>query len=123
MNWYLEVFKKYAVFSGRAGRQEYWYFTLFNILVGILLRVMDQITGNLDYETGLGLLSTFYSLVVLIPATAVLVRRLHDTDRSAWWLLIVLVPLIGELVLLVFTIQDSQPGNNQYGANPKDNAD
>ncbi|MGZ8225781.1 MAG: DUF805 domain-containing protein [Methylococcaceae bacterium] len=123
MNWYLEVFKKYAVFSGRAGRQEYWYFTLFNILVGILLRVMDQITGNLDYETGLGLLSTFYSLVVLIPATAVLVRRLHDTDRSAWWLLIALVPLIGELVLLVFTLQDSQPGNNQYGANPKDNAD
>lgn len=123
MNWYLEVFKKYAVFSGRAGRQEYWYFTLFNILVALLLRVMDQITGNLDYETGLGLLSTFYSLVVLIPATAVLVRRLHDTDRSAWWLLIVLVPLIGELVLLVFTILDSQPGNNQYGANPKDNAD
>ncbi len=119
MSWYLEVLKKYAVFSGRARRKEYWYFFLFNILITIVLLVIDGMTGTLDAAAGIGLLGSIYALAVLIPALAVSVRRLHDTDRSGWWLLIMLVPLIGVIVILVFTVQDSKPGENQYGSNPK----
>ena len=119
MNWYLEVLKKYAVFGGRARRREYWYFALFNILISIALAIIDGVTGTLSAEAGIGLLGAFYALAVLIPGIAVSVRRLHDTNRSGWWLLIVLVPLIGAIVLLVFMVQDSQPGENQYGPNPK----
>jgi uncharacterized membrane protein YhaH (DUF805 family) len=120
MSWYLEVWKKYAVFSGRARRREYWYFVLFNIIVSIVLGVIDGVTGSLNAQTGLGLLSGIYSLVILIPSIAVSVRRLHDTDRSGWWLLIVLVPLVGAIILLVFAVQDSKPGTNQFGENPKE---
>jgi len=119
MNWYLEVLKKYAVFGGRARRREYWYFALFNILISIALAIIDGVTGTLSAEAGIGLLGAFYALAVLIPGIAVSVRRLHDTSRSGWWLLIVLVPLIGAIVLLVFMVQDSQAGENQYGPNPK----
>lgn len=122
MSWYLEVLKKYAVFSGRARRKEYWYFVLFNIIVSIVLGVIDGVTGSLNAQTGLGLLSGIYSLAILIPSIAVSVRRLHDTDRSGWWLLIVLVPLVGAIILLVFAVQDSKPGANQFGENPKEAA-
>ena len=113
MNWYLEVLKKYAVFQGRAGRKEYWYFILFYILTYIVLAIIDGMTGT--FSDGIGLLSGLYSLATLIPSLAVAVRRLHDTNRSGWWLLISLVPIIGAIVLLVFMVQESQPGNNQYG--------
>ena len=119
MSWYLEVLKKYAVFSGRARRKEYWYFFLFNFLITIVLLIIDGMTGTLTAEAGIGLLGGIYALAVLIPALAVSVRRLHDTDRSGWWLLIMLIPLIGVIVILVFTVQDSKPGENQYGSNPK----
>ena len=119
MEWYLKVLKQYAVFSGRAQRKEYWMFVLFNILISIALAVVDGMTGTLDEQTGYGLLSGIYSLAVLIPSIAVAVRRLHDTGRSAWWLLIVLLPLVGAIVLLVFMVLDSEPGSNDYGANPK----
>ncbi len=120
MNWYLEVLKKYAVFSGRARRKEYWYFSLFNLLITIVLAVIDGMTGTLIAEANIGLLGGIYALAVLIPALAVSVRRLHDTDRSGWWLLIMLIPLIGAIVILVFMVQDSKPNENQYGSNPKD---
>ena len=120
MNWYLEVLKKYAVFSGRARRKEYWFFVLFNIIISIVLAVIDGVTGSFSPEAGMGLLGRIYTLAVLIPGIAVSVRRLHDTERSGWWLLIALVPLIGAIVLLVFMVQDSKPGQNQYGANPKE---
>lgn len=120
MNWYLEVLKKYAVFSGRARRKEYWFFVLFNIIISIVLGVIDGVTGSFSPEAGMGLLGGIYTLAVLIPGIAVSVRRLHDTERSGWWLLIALVPLIGAIVLLVFMVQDSKPGQNQYGANPKE---
>ncbi len=122
MNWYLEVLKKYAVFSGRARRKEYWYFSLFNLLITIVLAVIDGMTGTLIAEANIGLLGGIYALAILIPFLAVSVRRLHDTDRSGWWLLIVLIPLIGSIVFIVFCAQDSQPGENQYGSNPKDAA-
>jgi len=113
MNWYLAVLKKYAVFSGRARRTEYWMFMLVNVIAGVILAIVDNILG-----TG-GVLGIIYSLAVLIPGIAVSVRRLHDTSRSAWWLLIAFVPLIGAIVLLVFALQDSTPGPNAWGPNPK----
>jgi uncharacterized membrane protein YhaH (DUF805 family) len=119
MNWYLEVLTKYAVFNGRSQRKEYWYFILFNIIVSIILAVIDNVTGFFSYEAGIGLLGGIYSLGVLIPSIAVSVRRLHDTDRSGWWLLIVFIPLIGTIVLIIFMVQDSKPGENEYGPNPK----
>jgi uncharacterized membrane protein YhaH (DUF805 family) len=119
MNWYLEVLKKYAVFSGRARRKEYWYFVLFNILISIGLTIVDMVIGTYNDVMGVGVLYGLYSLAVLIPGIAVSVRRLHDTNRSGWWLLIGLVPLIGVIVLLVFVVSDSTPGGNQYGPNPK----
>ncbi len=119
MNWYLEVLKKYAVFGGRARRKEYWYFYLFNILIFIVLSIIDGVTGTLVPGAGLGLLGGLYSLAVLIPEFAVAVRRFHDIGKSGWWLLIALVPLVGAIVFLVFMVKDSQPGENQYGPNPK----
>ncbi|MBZ0335003.1 DUF805 domain-containing protein [Marinobacter sp. AL4B] len=119
MNWYLEVLKKYAVFSGRARRKEYWFFILFNIIISLALGAIDGVMGSYSETAGVGLLGGIYSLAVLIPGIAVTVRRLHDTGRSGWWFLIVLVPVIGALVLLVFMVLDSKPEQNQYGANPK----
>jgi len=120
MNWYLEVLKKYAVFNGRARREEYWYFLLFNLIISIVLKGIDSVIGGSSAEVGISLLGGIYSLVILIPGIAVSVRRLHDTDRSGWWLLIGLIPLIGAIVLVVFMVQDSKPGENQYGPNPKE---
>lgn len=114
MNWYLKVLKQYAVFSGRARRTEYWMFFLFNLIIVFVLGFVEALVG------GPGVIGTLYSLAVLIPSIAVSVRRLHDTDRSGWWLLIALIPLIGTIVLLVFMVQDGKPGQNQYGANPKE---
>ena len=119
MNWYLEVLRKYLVFEGRARRKEYWFFVLFNIIIAMILAIIDSTIGTLNPETGVGLLSGVYSLAVLIPTIAVAIRRLHDTDRSGWWLLILLVPIIGGLVLLVFFVLDGTPGSNQFGPNPK----
>lgn len=109
MNWYIKALKNYAVFSGRARRKEYWYFFLINTAISIVLGVV-----------GIGLLSGIYTLAVLLPSIAVGVRRLHDTDRSGWWLLIALIPIIGVIVLLVFAVQDSKAEANQYGMNPKE---
>lgn len=119
MNWYLEVLKKYAVFSGRARRKEYWFFTLINVLISIVLAVVDNVLGTFNREAGAGLIGGIYSLAVLIPSLAVTVRRLHDTNHSGWWLLIGLVPCVGAIVLLIFMVTDSTPGENQYGPNPK----
>ena len=119
MSWYLQALKKYAVFSGRSRRMEYWYFVLFNIIVSIVLGWIDALLGTLGSGMGVGLLSGIYGLAILIPSLAVTVRRLHDIDRSGWWILIGLVPLIGVIVLLVFALLDGTPGDNRYGPNPK----
>lgn len=119
MNWYIEALKKYAVFNGRARRKEYWFFVLFSIIITIVLSFTDAMIGLFDMESGIGLLSGIYSLAVLVPSISVGVRRLHDTNRKGWWLLIGLVPLIGIIILLVFMVLDSSPGDNNYGANPK----
>jgi len=93
MNWYLEVLNKYAVFSGRARRQEYWMFFLFNFIITSMLWVVGRFVGS-------QIIGMLYDLAVLIPSIAVLVRRLHDTGRSGWWWFIALIPLIGWIVLL-----------------------
>ena len=114
MNWYIDVLKKYAVLKGRARRTEYWMFVLFNCIIAFLLGIVDGIVGSF------GVIGLIYCLAVLIPGTAVFVRRLHDTDRSGWWFLIAFLPIIGLIVLLFFMVQDSKPGENRYGKNPKE---
>ena len=102
MKWYLDALKKYAVFGGRAQRKEYWFFVLFNIIFSIVLSMFDGLTGTLNAETGYGLLSGLYTLAVAIPGIAVSVRRLHDTGRTGWWFFILLIPVIGAIIFLVF---------------------
>ena len=117
MNWYLKVLKQYSDFSGRARRKEYWMFVLFNIIFGILAVILDNIVKE---GFGDGTMYGFYSLATVIPAFAVTVRRLHDVGKSGWMVLISLIPLIGAIWLLVLMMTDSNPGVNQYGANPKE---
>ncbi|MEU0136765.1 DUF805 domain-containing protein [Streptomyces sp. NPDC006296] len=112
MNWYLAVLKNYAGFSGRARRKEYWMFVLFNFIAAAVLYALGlAIDSQIPY--------LIYVLAVLIPALAVVVRRLHDTGRSGWWILIGLVPLVGGIVLLVFMCIEGVREPNEYGANPK----
>lgn len=119
MSWYLTVLSKYAVFSGRARRREYWFFFLIHILIVFALVALDLMLGTASVEAGIGLLSGLYSLAVLIPTIAVAVRRLHDSGRSGWWLLVGFVPILGGLAVIVLMLMDSTPGDNQYGPNPK----
>lgn len=108
---------KYADFSGRGRRSEYWYFFLFNVLVSLVASVVDNVLGT-DLGTGSGLVGGLASLALLLPSLAAGVRRLHDTSRSGWWLLIGLIPFLGWIVLIVFFIQDSH-GDNEHGPSPK----
>ena len=105
--------RKYAVFDGRAHRTEFWLFFLFSFIISFFLGVIVGLVGSLWFIT------TLYALAVLIPGLAVSVRRLHDTNRSGWWILTGLVPILGWIALLIFYVEDSRPGANQYGPNPK----
>jgi uncharacterized membrane protein YhaH (DUF805 family) len=122
MKWFLIVLKKYADFSGRAQRAEYWFFTLFYVIFFLALSLVDGAAGLFNVIYGVGVLSGLFALAMIIPSISVSVRRLHDTSRSGWWLLIGLIPLIGAIVLLVFVCLDSTPGTNTYGPNPKETA-
>lgn len=113
MHWYLAVLKNYAGFGGRARRKEYWMFVLIHFIVLVVLSVLERV---LDLSS---ILTSIYSLAVLIPSLAVVVRRLHDTGRSGWWIFLSLIPVIGSIILLVFMCQDSQANENEYGTNPK----
>ena len=119
MSWYLKALKNYVGFNGRARRREYWFFTLFSFLMTIALSILDLIIFNLSSETVLGMFTGAYALAVIIPTLAVTFRRLHDTGKSGWWLLINFVPMIGSLIFIVLLLLDSQPGENQYGSSPK----
>lgn len=119
MDWFLTALKSYAVFSGRSRRSEYWYFALFYLILYAACAIADGLTGSFDRASGIGLFTGVLTLALLIPSLSVSVRRLHDTGRSGWWLLIALVPLVGAIVLLVFLAQDSEAGTNRFGANPK----
>jgi uncharacterized membrane protein YhaH (DUF805 family) len=112
--------QKYVDFSGRARRSEFWYFVLFYVIVGFVAGIIDSILGTRGSATmgGTGLVGGIVSLALLLPGLGVGVRRLHDTGRSGWWILLGLIPLVGAIILIVFYAQDSQP-DNQYGPNPK----
>lgn len=121
MNWYFQVLKKYAVFSGRARRKEYWYFILFNGIICFVLGLIEGLAGIAPEmgEMGFSVLAGIYTLAVLLPSIGVSIRRLHDTGRSGWWLLIGLIPLIGAIIILIYMVPNSQEGTNQYGPSPK----
>lgn len=119
MNWYLKCLKQYADFKGRARRKEYWLFFLFNILISFLLGLIDGLLGWADTEMGIGLLGGLYSLGVLVPGVAVCVRRLHDVGKSGWNYLLVLIPIAGAIVLLVWFCTEGEKGSNEWGENPK----
>jgi uncharacterized membrane protein YhaH (DUF805 family) len=115
--WYFAVLKKYAVFKGRARRKEYWLFYLFTVIIGFIF----VIAGVLLLPEAIKPFSIdCYTLAVMLPSIAVTVRRLHDTNRSGLWMLISFIPLLGSIVLLIFLVQDSQPGANRFGPNPKE---
>ena len=118
MEHYIGVLKKYAVFEGRASRMEFWMFMLISILVSIALSFVDKYLPRIGVWGEMGILGLAYSLITLIPSLAVGVRRLHDTNRSGSWLLILLVPIIGFIVILIFALLESTPGENKYGPNP-----
>ena len=120
MDWYLKVLKQYADFNGRARRKEYWMFFLFNMIFAALASLIDYSVGTANFVSGSGLFQNIYSLVVLVPGLAVAVRRLHDVGKSGWMLLIAIIPLIGAIWLIVLMCTDSNAGENQYGANPKE---
>jgi uncharacterized membrane protein YhaH (DUF805 family) len=122
MKWYLKVLKQYADFTGRARRTEYWMFVLFNMIFAIIAAVLDNLLGlKFSPEIPYGFIYLIYGLATFIPGLAVLVRRLHDVDKSGWWFLIAFIPIIGTIWLLVLLATDGTPGSNQYGVNPKEN--
>ncbi|WP_030322253.1 DUF805 domain-containing protein [Streptomyces sp. NRRL B-3229] len=112
MNYFLDVLKKYAVFSGRARRKEYWMYMLFVAIIYVVLLVIG-IAAKVTW------LPIIFYVAILLPSLGVTIRRLHDTGRSGWWILFGLVPLVGGITLFVFSVLDSEPGDNKYGPNPK----
>jgi uncharacterized membrane protein YhaH (DUF805 family) len=118
MDWYLGALMKYAVFTGRARRREYWTYTALNIAIFIVLWLGIDVSVLGAETTDAGVLSTIYSLVVIMPSVAVGVRRLHDTGRNALWFLLGLIPFVGGVGLIILLCLDSTPGSNKYGPNP-----
>jgi uncharacterized membrane protein YhaH (DUF805 family) len=116
MKWYIYVLKKYAVFSGRARRKEYWIFVLISFIIGITLSFLNllPVVGKIFEIISIG-----YSLAIFIPVLAVCVRRLHDTNHNGLSLLFLFIPLVGIIILIKYLIQDGTPDENQYGINPK----
>jgi uncharacterized membrane protein YhaH (DUF805 family) len=113
MEWYLKVLKQhYADFNGRARRQEYWMYTLFNCIALVVLVMLTKISSIF------GILYGVYALGTLLPSLGVSVRRLHDIGKSGWFLLLSLIPFVSFYLLYLMCL-DSQPGTNEYGANPK----
>ena len=109
-------FSNYATFSGRAPRSEYWWFTLFVLILNIVAAVVD--TALFASPDGFGIFSVVFTLAVLLPSIAVVVRRLHDIGRTGWWWWMFFIPLIGAIVLIVFFVTAGTEGDNEHGPNP-----
>ena len=116
MNWYLEALKKYATFSGRARRKEYWMFFLVNISISIILSLSPIAIGAVG-----GVLYFIYVIAMIIPGLALAVRRLQDQGKEWTWIFVGLVPFIGGIWLLVLMCTEGSQGENKYGLDPKDN--
>jgi uncharacterized membrane protein YhaH (DUF805 family) len=121
MNWYLKVLGQYLDFNGRARRKEYWMFVLFNTIFAISAVLLDHAFGITFGDIPYGPLYALYGLAIFIPGLAVLVRRLHDSGKSGWLVLIALIPIIGTIWILVLLLTDSESGTNKWGPNPKTN--
>lgn len=119
MNWYFVVLSKYVQFQGRSRRKEFWFFTLINAFISMACGMVDTTLQLPTVVEGYGILAALYAAFAFIPTVAVTVRRLHDQDRTGWWALIMLIPIVGILVLLYFMLQDSTAGSNRFGRNPK----
>ena len=119
MQWYIDVIKKYAVFSGRARRKEYWMYALFYAIGYIILGTIDQLLGTHAKNQFGGLLTGIFGLALLLPSIGVSIRRMHDTNRSGWWILIGLIPCIGWIWWIVLAAQEGGAGDNRYGPDPK----
>jgi len=122
MKWYLKVLKQFADFNGRARRQEYWMFSLFNFLFLMAAGMLDRLLNLASPTTGLGPLYGLYILAVFIPGIAVSIRRLHDVGKNGWMLLLALIPFIGAIWLLILMVREGDRGENMYGPDPKSNS-
>lgn len=118
MNYFIDAYKNYATFSGRANRAQYWYFVLFYIVISIILALVDLFLGTAEDITDTGFFGGIFALASLIPTIAIATRRLHDIGRSGWWQLIILIPIIGFIVLVFFLASRGNEGENKYGAKP-----
>lgn len=119
MTWFLVALRKYAVFSGRSRRMEYWMFFLFVVLISVGLAIIDVLAGTYSDAAGIGLLQGLFMLVMLIPNLAVTARRLHDTGKSGWLQLLFIIPLVGFILWIIWMVTDSDGGMNKYGPSPK----
>jgi len=123
MKWYLKVLNQYADFSGRARREEFWMFELYNVIISFFLGIFCFIFFDLFYHTSATSLFNgiiiLYSLAILIPRLAVTIRRLHDVNASGWMLFVLFIPLIGQIWILVLLFTEGNKGSNKYGPNPK----
>ena len=113
MEWYKKALQNYAVFTGRAHRTEYWMFVLFHFLILVAVSFIENMLGLGGFLSGL------YGIALFIPLISAAVRRLHDTGRSGWWYLLMLIPVIGTIIVIVMLALDSEAGSNEYGPNPK----
>ena len=119
----MTVYRKYVDFQGRARRSEYWFFQLFYFLVSVVLFILMSLTAGTNGSSGalgtiLALVLLVFSLGTFLPALAVLIRRLHDTDRSGWWIFLGLVPLVGPIILIIWYCTKGTTGPNKYGLDP-----
>ena len=119
MKWYLKVFKQYVDFSGRARRTEYWMFQLFNYLIMFVIILFLGMLNLIENQFVIFSLVIYFFIGVFIPSLSVRVRRLHDINKSGWWVLISLVPYLGSIILLIFMLIEGTTGDNKYGPDPK----
>ena len=119
MEWATMPLRRYAEFRGRSRRKELWMYFLLTVVATVIARVLDGVLGVMSAAPGVGIFTILTSLALIVPSTAVIVRRLHDTERSGWWYLIGLVPLVGGIVLLIFFLNDGTPCENRFGSDPK----
>lgn len=138
MKWYIHCIKNYANFKGRARRKEFWMFILFNIIFGIAISILDRILGtvytidysemyrniegfnNMNFTYSFGYLYLLYNLIIILPALAVAIRRLHDVGKSGWWYFISFIPFIGFIWFIVLMCTAGNTYENEYGPDPKD---